>query len=152
MFFPKTFRDVSSTICLFDDYTATQRLLSELALRKFPSYFDLLPGYDTVCVHRDEIETYVPFHKALYAIKTMTTKLVEVVDLSFEETEVLYEGLLYVDVKFENKAISFKVNLELAPHWEDILCGPFKSRIIADCEDSQFSSKLAVLLKQSNFS
>jgi hypothetical protein len=137
MISPALLHNVDSSTCLFDNYTQTQLLLSELALRKFPPYIDLLPDYDIACVHRNEIVPFVPFHKALYAIKSMTTKSVQVVDLGWEDgiEKILYEGLLYVDVKYEKEAIFFKVNLELAPYWEDIVSGPFKSSILIEAEN-----------------
>ena len=119
-----------STVCLFDDYTQTQRLLSEIALHKFRMFFQLSPNNDTVYLYQDDIVPYFPFSNALDAIKTMTTKLVKVADLALEDAiKILYEGPLYVEIKYEDEAISFKVNSALAPYWEDILCGPLLSNV-----------------------
>ena len=119
-----------SSVCLFDNYTPTQRLLSEIALHKFRMFFHLSSNNDTVYLYQDDIVPYFPFRNALDAIKTMTTKLVKVADLALEDgIKILYEGPLYVEIKYEDEAISFKVNSALAPHWEEILHGPLLSTI-----------------------
>ena len=130
MISPKTPLSLSSSVCLFDNYTQTQRLLSEIALHKFRVFFQLSSYNDTVYLYWDDIVPYFPIRNALNAIKTMTTKLVKVADLALEDAiEILYEGPLYVEIKYEDKAISFKVNSALAPYWEDILRGPLLSNI-----------------------
>ncbi|MCU0467448.1 MAG: hypothetical protein MUF58_02520 [Arcicella sp.] len=135
MILPSTcaFGDGNGMICLFSKYTQTQLLLSVLALSKFREYYKLKAGRDTAYVHRDEIVPYIPFHKALYATKTMKTKSVQIIDFGVEhDSTLLYSEPFYVDVKYDNKAIFFRVNLALKPYWEDILGVTLKLRDMAD--------------------
>jgi hypothetical protein len=112
-----------STICVFDHfYTPTQRLLSELALLKFRVYaFSGSHNNHLICLHRNEILPYLPFRNALYAIKTMATKSVMIVDLDGESNPVLYEGPLYCNVNYVGKLVGFETNPAIKPYWRDIL-------------------------------
>jgi hypothetical protein len=121
-----------SAICIFDhSYTPTQRLLSELVLIRFRvyAYSGSRDNY-LICFHRDEIVPHVPFRNVLYAIKTMATKSVRIVDLNGEGKPILYEGPLYCNVNYVGKMIAFETNPAIKPYWKDILNGTFISDIM----------------------
>ena len=126
-----------SAVCILDpSYTQTQRLLSEMVLLEFRIYSHVGPRDNhVICLLREQIVPYLPFRKVLYAIKTMATKSVRVVDLAVEEgIKVLYEGPLYSEVYYESKTISFETNPAIKSHWIDILRGTLMSDIITNPE------------------
>jgi hypothetical protein len=125
-------RTLPSAVCILDpSYTQTQRVLNEMVLLRFRAYsFTGLRDNHIICLFREEIVPFLPFRKVLYAIKTMATKSVSVVDLAGEGVDLLYEGPLYANVSYGDKIISFETNPALKPHWNNILDGTLTSDII----------------------